>query len=660
MWLSLLMLHGAVAADVIGISPVSGPATGCDYGENELDEAIDALLLAGGGRILIDETANLPGLGNRVRLRASRTLDEDVTIGPALAGSDCRSVGGLPVGVQWDLAATALVVEADATLELRSVEFHRAGATPAATSQGVDGNFIRVDDGTLRVRNGSFTGGLARRGGAIAAFEGVVDLRDTDFFDNRALLGVNAPLNASGGALYFGPSAAGTAPSATSRLEVRGRGDCQLPGTFFRNEAAGTPDPGGGGAVAVHGVRTLLSGVCFSDNHGLGTPASGASGGALYAASDPDTGHALVVAASIFERNTSGVGGGAVHLTGGILGCDNCVGGAAGGGVTITASRFDANRTVPLGARKRGGAIWSDATGDGVAGLTPGGDPVSLGIEDTVFDTNTAQDGGALAMESAGSPVAAYVSADFVGNGASFDGGGVYVEDDVALVVVDASFSGDSGRGAALAAVGGVEAPGSRPDVSLIGDTAPLLVSGTSGTAIVAERADLHLERCHLDTNVAPVGAAGALDALDGAVVVLDNVLVSDNAGLAASVRVVGSDLTATHTTIVDEQVGVGLDMDFHNGGSVVLQNSLVWDNAGGSFKLNGPPSASAECSNIEGFLIPGAFNRNDDPQFVDASTGDFRLLPTSPSKDVCPMAPLPDDLDGGMRTGLTSIGAYE
>ena len=102
------------------------------------------------------------------------------------------------------------------------------------------------------------------------------------------------------------------------------------------------------------------------------------------------------------------------------------------------------------------------------------------------------------------------------------------------------------------------------------------------------------------------------------------------------------------------------------SGANLVVTNCILWSNtASNGSQIYNTSSATVSYSNVQGNW-PGTDNINADPLFINASSGDLRLLPDSPcidAGDPCYIAePNETDLDGKPRVmdGRVDMGAYE
>jgi parallel beta-helix repeat protein len=108
--------------------------------------------------------------------------------------------------------------------------------------------------------------------------------------------------------------------------------------------------------------------------------------------------------------------------------------------------------------------------------------------------------------------------------------------------------------------------------------------------------------------------------------------------------------------------MGWGYGVFFNEGGTVrnsILQNNSDWSYNGGGWTME------YSCYSMMGPSSPGPGNITDDPQFIDAAGGDFRLATNSPCVDKGTNADWmvgATDLEGKPRiiNGTADMGAYE
>ncbi len=156
--------------------------------------------------------------------------------------------------------------------------------------------------------------------------------------------------------------------------------------------------------------------------------------------------------------------------------------------------------------------------------------------------------------------------------------------------------------------------------------------------------------------------AGGGLRACDG---VIENNVIADNCGDYAGGALYYCDGTIRSNTIIgnraDEQ---GAGLAWCHG---TIESCIIWGNvAGQESQLLYSSEPSHSC--IEDWAQGGEANTTEDPRFVDAENGNFRLLPDSPCIDAGLNSPeLPETDIAGMHRIMFSgksltvdMGAYE
>ena len=149
----------------------------------------------------------------------------------------------------------------------------------------------------------------------------------------------------------------------------------------------------------------------------------------------------------------------------------------------------------------------------------------------------------------------------------------------------------------------------------------------------------------------------------------LSNSLVAANLG-DAGLHLNGT-AVITNVTIANNAPGTdrpGINFNPQTGLDLYVTNSILFGNAGGSIHIPDANDAHISYSAVEGGW-PGTGNISDNPQFVDAAHGDYRLQFGSPAIDTGAnngaslydllgiLRPQDGDLDG---TAVSDMGAYE
>ena len=220
-------------------------------------------------------------------------------------------------------------------------------------------------------------------------------------------------------------------------------------GVFESNRSTSTDGPTGGGAIMVAGGNdggTITDTKFFSNSAAL-------DGGALYLnrAKDYIISGDEALESSIFRGNTAGNVGGAIYID------DESV-------ITINNTLFETNQAVNGGAiyidgstlnldnvkfltnsANRGGAIFVGTT------TTSAADEITLNINNTVFESNNASDGAAIYLRNADFETNHISGSTFKGNKATTRGGAVFVENS-SLTIENSRFEGNeaANRGGAI------------------------------------------------------------------------------------------------------------------------------------------------------------------------------------------------------------------
>jgi len=122
---------------------------------------------------------------------------------------------------------------------------------------------------------------------------------------------------------------------------------------------------------------------------------------------------------------------------------------------------------------------------------------------------------------------------------------------------------------------------------------------------------------------------------------------------------------TLINTTIANNSAITGGGMMKTGTGSAILNNCIIWGNiASTSNNIDGSPTYNY--SLLEGGTVSGnTIKSNANPQFVDATGGNYRLLSSSPAKDIgnnSYISSVTTDLGGSNRISNSTVdlGAYE
>ncbi len=381
--------------------------------------------------------------------------------------------------------------------------------------------------------------------------------------------------------------------------------------TFLDCSFASNESAGGGGAVQMYRCSATLDGCSFDANQAV------AEGGAIRSHLS-----SVVVRNCEFTRNRStGSRAGAIS--------------SHDSDMELASCRFTEN--LALGPNSGGGAIISSS-------------PISM--RDCVFERNAAPtwDGGAVWLYSGAS--ATIEGCSFIENTAMFAGGAL--QSTASLDIRSCDFVNNE----ANTEGGAIRIAGATNETTVVrcrfeGN------QSASGGAILWNGPGT-ISHTTFRSNTAARG--GALDYYDSSTTnILDNCEITNCTATLFGGGIycrIGAEIDIRNGTIasnVANSSGGGIQAG--TGSAVSLANSIVWDN--GSVQIGGFGSTMATDSIVQGGY-PGANNLSADPQFENASAGNYCLLPGSPAIDSGANASiLPDalDVDGdGDVTELTPV----
>ncbi|MFO7870511.1 MAG: hypothetical protein R6V03_03660 [Kiritimatiellia bacterium] len=198
------------------------------------------------------------------------------------------------------------------------------------------------------------------------------------------------------------------------------------------------------------------------------------------------------------------------------------------------------------------------------------------------------------------------------------------------------------------------------------------------GGAVSCGNASAELYRCELIGNTASEAAAVGKDAYSGPTIKLQNCLVVSNTATTAGGYVIyskgsasGGNLTVLYTTVADNTATGGVccadrTMSGRNA-SITIRNSIIAGKGDGTgiYADSGstPTIDYNDVWNVSalygGSASAGTGSISSDPQFSDASAGDYRIDVTSPCVGAGTGIGVSLDIEGTARDGY-DMGCYE
>lgn len=278
------------------------------------------------------------------------------------------------------------------------------------------------------------------------------------------------------------------------------------------------------------------------------------------------------------------------------------------------------------------------------------GDPVLVNV---TFNNNKADCGGAVEINGGGSFT--MDGGAFTNNTATMYGchGGAITLDGRPGTINNVTFSNNS------AYLGGAISVFRYGNLKLSNSTfqgnQTNLPEGRGG-AIAVEYGTLTAANCSFDSNTADEG--GAITVEPGVANVSNSIFSGNSAGRIGG-AVASSDGTVNLSTVTmtSNHAAAGGGIYMFNG-SVSLTNSILWGDSGSEIiQTAGALSVSYSDVQQSSGVYSGTGNINADPLFVNAATGDLRLLPGSPVIDAGSNDALPvDTLDVNQNGNSTEI----
>lgn len=205
-----------------------------------------------------------------------------------------------------------------------------------------DGGGAIYSEGTLTLNNATFSENVGSPGGAIYQLNGVIDIQNSQFLDNKTPVG-NSIYNRIAGAIVL------THTDATINQTE-----------FHRNRASAGSNSSsyGGGAMKIYESNVDITNSLFQGNS-----TSGGSGGAIYISADSDSDYQTSIVSTSFIDNYTPSNGGALVSFGTIISIDqslfwdNYAASGSGGAVSLTREASIHNSTFYGNTGWQNGAI---------------------------------------------------------------------------------------------------------------------------------------------------------------------------------------------------------------------------------------------------------------------------------------------------------------
>jgi len=350
---------------------------------------------------LLDNTATGSGGGVYGRARGGFTLT-----GSLVAGNSAPFGGGVDVAMDPNDKADSMITK----------------SVIANNTFTIGGGGVAVpfsSNHKVLVKNSLITGNNTTTAGARG---GGIDSGSIDLVLDHVIFSGNKTTMRGGGLSASGKTVKMTACSLVGNTTTDAAGD-------------------GGGAIFLNGgVQALVSGTTVAGN------TSASKGGGILA----DFGAQLTLKGGSVTGNTATTDGGglAIHhgtikMTGAVISGNNA--GATGGGLS-----GDAGAEVHL----TGGSFLGNSavtSGGGVSTFGTGGDAVALTVTGTLFESNRTTGGataGGGAIKAGGEGEVILKAIKVLGNTVTGDGGGLYLNSTVPVILTGSLISGNTGTGA--------------------------------------------------------------------------------------------------------------------------------------------------------------------------------------------------------------------
>ena len=200
----------------------------------------------------------------------------------------------------------------------------------------------------------------------------------------------------------------------------------------------------------------------------------------------------------------------------------------------------------------------------------------------------------------------------------------------------------------------------------------PLIMDNSAayGGGIYNEHTTLNLTNAVIRNNSAS-NNGGGIQSIGSSVTATNPLIVDNTAVSGGGIYNMGATITLTNATISNNHVSSSGGGIYNTSTpSIAVRNSIIWGNTND----NVSGSCTYSKSLVENMPIGGGIVLNNNPLFVDASAGNYRILPYSDAVDMgensfYSSSSIPDiswvdvDLDSNPRfynNGIVDLGAYE
>lgn len=301
-------------------------------------------------------------------------------------------------------------------------------------------------------------------------------------------------------------------------------------------------------------------------------------------------------------------------------------------------------------------------------------------VSNCVFNANSAEIGGAVAMQASGDAV--FSGCTFSDNHANGPGGAMDIRDGSWALAVDCTFTDNvAAGGGAIFTYSYVSAPNSDPtDLMLINCTFSGNQAMTCGGALYPASDVLQdtalLINCAFVGNSAPL-CGGAIAFTNYGETSVTNCIFSQNSSVEGGGVLSTGDLSMNNCTFSNNSGGGLWAAAFDGPAQVVVSNCILWGNTPIQI-YDWDTATEVSFSDVQGGW-PGVGNIDADPLFVQPGTDNLRLAFGSPCLNAGSNAALPPDnfdldVDGDMtepisldldgepriQDGVVDLGAFE